>query len=261
MNLIKLNNLIQKNLLKDIIYIQTLPSTNKFAKENNPCDDTLFIASNQTMGRGRYQRVWESEADENITITLVKSFKLRISDVHLINFYTSFIVYSVLNNILSDRQRFFLSLKWPNDILLNGKKISGILTELLDLNSINKKFIIGIGINVNQEKFSEELYKKATSLKISTGVSFNIPDIIFSIVTEFYKNLELISNKTNLLKLWKSNTALIDKEILFQENNTKIPINGKVLDIQQDGGIKIEINNESKTKKIAVYYSGEINFI
>jgi BirA family biotin operon repressor/biotin-[acetyl-CoA-carboxylase] ligase len=261
MDLTKLNILKQKNLLEEIVYLKEIHSTNLYAKETNPANDTLIIASHQYKGRGRFDRVWETDEGKDITITLVKSFKLPSSDVHLVNFYTSLIICNVLNNILSDRQRFFVALKWPNDILLNGKKISGILTELLDLNTVEKKFIIGIGVNVNNEQFSEKVFKKATSLKISTGVNFNIPDIIVKIVKEFYENLNLLKNKQNLLNLWKTNTDLIDKEILFTENISKMPLRGIIKDIQDDGGIKIDINNESKTKKIAVYYSGEINFI
>jgi len=261
MDLTKLNILKQNHLLEDILYLKKIHSTNLYAKENNPASDTLIITSHQLKGRGRFKRVWETDEDKDITITLVKSFKLPASDVHLVNFYTSLIICNVLNNILSDRQRFFVALKWPNDILLNGRKVSGILTELLDLNTVEKKFIIGIGVNVNNEQFSEKVFKKATSLKISTGVSFNIPDIILKIMKEFYDNLTLLKDKHNLLNLWKTNTDLIDKEILFTENISKIPLRGVVKDIQDDGGIKIDICYESKTKKFAVYYSGEINFI
>lgn len=261
MDIVKLNTLKRKNLLNEIIYFRELSSTNKYAKDYNPENDTLIITSNQLKGRGRFERVWETESGENITITLVKSFKLQTQDVHLINFYTSLIICDVFKNILSDRQRFFISLKWPNDILLNGKKISGILTELIEVNSNPKKFIIGIGVNINQEKFSDELYEKATSLKISTGVNFNIEEIIIQIIEEFYDNLDLIRDKDKLINLWKANTDVIDRDIKFIQNDTNKYLIGKIIDIQNDGGIKIEVLNESNTKKIAVYYSGEINFI
>jgi BirA family transcriptional regulator, biotin operon repressor / biotin---[acetyl-CoA-carboxylase] ligase len=132
--------LIGSKILEDIIYFEELDSTNIFAKVNNTPSDVLVITSNQISGRGRFERKWGSEKDKDITMTLIKSFDINNQNLHLINFYISYCILQTLNKHCIESHNKF-SLKWPNDLLLNGKKVCGILTDVSNINSKFKKLI------------------------------------------------------------------------------------------------------------------------
>ena len=83
---------LENSGLKDVIYYSQLHSTNKYAKENNIESDNLIITPYQYEGRGRFNRIWESLEGDNITFSIVKSFKMNTKDVFIVNFYISYIV-------------------------------------------------------------------------------------------------------------------------------------------------------------------------
>ncbi|MCU0372388.1 MAG: biotin--[acetyl-CoA-carboxylase] ligase [Ignavibacteria bacterium] len=255
---VKLNSLG----IKRIFYFDTLDSTNAYAKKENPENDTLILAAFQHAGKGRMERKWDAEKHKNITLSLVREFDL--DDVHLVNFYTSYILLKTLKDILKDKGTELsekLSLKWPNDIMLNGRKISGILTELVDFNAKPRKFIIGAGINVNQMIFPEEISRKATSLKLESGADFDNSEIITSFIKNFYDSIALIHRRDMLMELWRMNTDIINRKIRFRINDSSLETEGVVLNIEDNGGIKIKLNGINDTEKVSVFYSGEISFI
>jgi len=258
-------NLIKENFiklgLKDVLYFSQLHSTNKYAKEKEIESDNLIVTSYQYEGRGRFDRIWESLEYNNLTFTLVKSFKLNTRDVHLINFYTSYIILKAIKEIFPEYLHSNFSLKWPNDLLLKNKKFGGILSELLNINETEKKFIIGAGINVNQKEFSDSIKNKATSLRIETGIIFELEDLLLRIIREFYGNISLINNPVELIEIWKKSFSYINKEVRFSKTSDNTEITGRVVDVMNDGGIKIETTDEFNTKNFTVYYTGEISFI
>ncbi|MCI0474378.1 MAG: biotin--[acetyl-CoA-carboxylase] ligase, partial [Ignavibacteria bacterium] len=210
----------------------------------------------------RLERKWDAEKHKNITLSLIKEFEL--DDVHLVNFYASYILLKTLKDNL--KVKGFgpggnLILKWPNDIMLNGRKISGILSELIDYNARPRKFIIGAGINVNQEIFPEEIRSKATSLKLEFGADFNTNEIISSFIKNFYDSIPLIHRRDVLMELWRQNTDVINKKIRFRMNDSAEETEGIVLNIEDNGGIKIKLRGNIDTEKVSVFYSGEISFI
>ncbi len=248
--------------VKKVLYLDSTESTNSVAKEHTGDDDMLIIAGHQVAGKGRFNRKWISEKDQGITLTILKSFNIEIP--HLINFYTSYIVQRTLKeftyNIMGSDQDVF-RLKWPNDIMLGNKKVAGILSEVLNLNGNPKKFIIGIGININQDSFPEELTEKAVSLKLYYRREFRVYDIIYSLVNHFYQNLPLIGQSDILMELWRLNSDVTGKHVKFRQNSDNTELNGKVLGIQNDGGIKIELSDNINSKNISTFYTGEISFI
>ncbi len=252
---------LQKIGLKDVIYFSQLHSTNKYAKDSDTESDNLIITSYQYEGRGRYDRNWESIEDNNLTFTIVKKFNIPGKNAYMLNFYTSYIILKAIKDIFPEYMHKNFSLKWPNDLLIKGKKFGGILTELTDFNSEEKKFIIGVGINVNQNEFPSSILYKATSIRIEAGIIFELEDLLIRIIKEFYENVELLGDIENLMKLWKSDSQLIGKEIKFRKSDEPGEISGKIIDILDDGGIKIETESEPGIKKNNAYYTGEISFI
>lgn len=250
------NRLINTGMLREIVFLEELDSTNKFAKRENIENDVLVLTSNQTTGRGRFERSWNSEKDNDITMSLVKSFDLNNEDIHLVTFYASLIIIEVLKKHCRDGEKKFF-LKWPNDILLNGKKVSGIMIDAVDIKSKMKKLIIGIGINVNRKLFEKDLSRKATSLALEFGRDSDLEKIISDIIENIYDNISLLKEKKKLMDMWKSNSNIFGKEALIRvfENSKEKRI--KIIDVDLDGGIKVEIENEVKIK----YFSGDITVI
>ncbi|MEP7146725.1 MAG: biotin--[acetyl-CoA-carboxylase] ligase [bacterium] len=249
------SELVRAELLTKIIYFEKLNSTTYYAKKNKTEADTLILTSNQTKGIGRFNRIWHSIPQKNLTFSLTKSLVLPIDKIHLINFYTSYILFETLKNFLSKFSNLDFSLKWPNDILLNGKKISGLLLEINNLKYDLKNFIIGIGINVNQENFSNELILKATSLKKEIGIEVNSEMLLINFVKNFYSQLSLIKKEEVLMKKWISNTNIIGKKINFKVMDDDIALSAMVTDIDFDGGLKLKLDDGGIKK----FYSGEIS--
>lgn len=248
--------------VKKVLYLDSTESTNKFAKEQMNEDDSLIITGYQIAGRGRFERVWKSEKNMNITLSIVKSFDIK--DVHLVNFYTSYIIHRALKEFVYLNVKNYTDefrLKWPNDIMLKGKKIGGILTELVNVNESPKKFIIGVGLNINQEIFPEDISNKAISLKSCFQKNFDLNEIIYSIIKYFYENLPLLDQGEILMELWRLNADIEGKNVRFVQSGSKGEITGQILEIQDDGGIKIKISDNINSKNICTFYSGEISFI
>lgn len=158
---------------KNRIEVERVDSTNSYAArlhEENPLfEGTIVIAKHQEQGRGQRGTSWESEPNKNLTLSLfLQPGFLPADEQFILNKVISLGVMELVASVCSD-----VKIKWPNDIYVGDKKIAGILIE----NSVSgNKFqhsMVGIGINVNQEKFSSSL-SKAVSLKIITGNEFNL---------------------------------------------------------------------------------------
>lgn len=247
-------SLIKKGLLSHIVYFEKLPSTNKHAKTIDAGNDILVITDFQEHGVGRFGRIWASGGDEDITCTIVKNIKLDIDYIHLVNFYTSLMLVRTLKSMPQFADIDF-QLKWPNDVLANGKKVSGILTEVQHLTQPEKRFLIGIGINVNSYSFPETIKNKAASLYSESGKTVVREELLVQVIKKFYQNLELLSSRKELIEEWKKNSDIINKTIYFKELEDSDMKAGKVLGINDGGGLVLE----SEEGSIKVYYSGEVS--
>lgn len=182
--------------LKNIHYIHfdTIDSTNTWTKKNAAALDanqlTCVTALEQTAGRGRFFRRWLSPKGQNIYATLF--FCLPKECSYLIN----------LGQILSlscvtvlKKKRFSPQIKWPNDILLDGKKVAGILCETVSLED-RIGVVLGIGINVNMSKeLLETIDQPATSLAQLSGQTWTLEQILEPLLKQFLKDLNLLQNR------------------------------------------------------------------
>lgn len=260
MNIDLLNEkLVETGLLDKVIYYEELESTNLYAKNhiNSISENTIVLTSFQTKGTGRFGKEWNSSRNNNLSFTLIKNSDLRVDEIHYMNFYSSYILFLTVNHFISGYKDYELNLKWPNDILLNKKKIAGLLLEIRDLNKYLKKFIIGIGLNINQNDFPDEIKNKATSLKNETKSEYFPELILIKFIELFFENLDLLSERKNLMELWKSFSNVIGKIIKFKQLEDEAEITARVIDIDADGGLKV-ITEENKKYK---YYSGEISLV
>lgn len=181
-----------KYIYKDIEYFPTLESTQILAKDlvrsSKINTNTLIITDNQTSGIGTKGRKWFSDNENNITMSIVIFPKCNMEDIKDITIKIANCIVDAIYNLY----KIELKIKYPNDLLLNGKKICGILTESSSFyNSVNN-IIIGIGFNVNQVDFNNDTIDIATSLKKEFGKDFIREEIIVKILENIEENLKNI---------------------------------------------------------------------
>ncbi len=242
--------LLNNTFISNIYYFEEIDSTNNFAKSLKDEDNVIVISEYQSSGKGRHERIWESEKEKNLTLSIRKKFDIKHSDVSFINFYFSYFIYETIKDYLEENNvnSSLLNIKWPNDILYGEKKLCGMLVE----SNIEKgEFTIGLGININQENFNPEY--NAISIFNITKQQADISAFLISLMRKIDKNLGLLSPVNEILfTKWKSASSLIGRRVIFNMGNSDSKL-GNVIDLQKDGGIKLMINGEE-----IVFYSGDI---
>ena len=188
---------MQLNQLK-IIELSEIGSTNERAVELVEVGVpawTVVFARKQTKGKGRYQRVWESPADLGLWFSVILRPEIELNQLNLVNLVTALSIREFILGQLQNQMKIYwparVKLKWPNDVLVQGKKICGILLE----SSIRKNnifhLVVGIGLNLNQNKddFSAEIRASATSLKLLTGLSYDLKKSLEEFLSLYYRNI------------------------------------------------------------------------
>lgn len=231
-----------------IIKKDIISSTNEFIKENYETLDnyTVVTAKYQTRGKGRMTRNWESSNADNILMSiLIKEFKER-SDLNLLSLVASVSVHKFLKKYLDN-----LYIKWPNDILVKNKKICGILLEG-KINNDSKMVVIGIGININQIVFNNEINDITTSLKSELDKDFDIDELIEELVHILITDIEIFLNGSDeFIKYIRTYLFGINKLIEYTRNNTLCE--GIILDIDETGRLIVKEQDQ-----ISHINSGEI---
>lgn len=194
------------------IILDKIPSTNIYCKDNiNDLENfDLVIAKEQTAGYGRFNREWIQNKNESIAMSLVCKDIDSIDEIGKISIVTAVSIVNILEQYNNN-----ICIKWPNDILISDKKICGILIEnIIYKNDLN--LIIGIGININNKIFKEELSSKATSLYLSNNVTYDLNIIIDKLYLELVNNLSKIKDNFNLIyNKYLNYSVIIGKEIKY----------------------------------------------
>ena len=240
---------------RDICYFDTIDSTNIKAKELAMCkaEGTVVISEEQTLGRGRMGRNWISPKGKGIWMSLILKPKIGPMKVAKITQIGAAAVNLALNDL--GIQSF---VKWPNDIVINGKKVCGILTEMsCELNMINY-VVMGIGINVNLDKedFQDEVSKVGTSLKVETGKFVDrkkLLGVFLNRFEELYIPFVEEDNFKDTLNVCRENSILIGKEVKIIRGDEEKK--GKVLDIDEEGELVVSYEDG----RIENVLSGEVS--
>ncbi len=250
-------NEIRMHLLKDdeaynIIILDEIPSTNTYLKENKDLpDNTVVLTKSQTKGRGRLGRSFHSEDEGGIYLSLLKIDDLKKYNTELATLAAAVATTETIDTLCGVTTQ----IKWVNDIYIEGKKVSGILTEgtIEFETSTLSSLIIGIGINVNTEEFPEEINDIATSLYKITGKRFVRNEIIGHLLSALEKNLLMtISDPKGLLAKYKKKMLYFGEEITIYRGSEIST--GKLLDLNEKGHLIIESNGTTRTLN-----SGEIS--
>ncbi len=241
-----------KYIGNNIIHFNTIDSTNDYAKKiaNGEKDGAIVISEEQTKGKGRLGRNWDSKANEGIWMSIILKPNMIPYKAPFITLIAGASIVRALNNL-----NVKATIKWPNDIILNNKKICGILTELSsEIERINY-IVLGIGINVKTMEFSQEICNIATSL-YKEGYIISRVDLVRNILEEFEKLYDdYIENdsKVNTLNICREYSAIIGKEIYIINGEDKEMVT--CLDINSNGNLLIK-NSKDEIREIM---SGEVS--
>jgi BirA family biotin operon repressor/biotin-[acetyl-CoA-carboxylase] ligase len=242
---------------QNILYQESVPSTQKIAHRlanENATEGTVVIAEEQISGKGRMGREWHSPKYTGIWMSLILRPNISLANAPQLTLLAAVSVVQAIEEIAGLRPE----IKWPNDLLLNGKKLTGILTELHAEADRIHSIIIGIGINVNQQlsDFPAELHPIATSLAIEKGEKISRSALIRSIFKHFENlYLQYLEEGFSPIKLlWESYAISIGKQIKARTLNEVIE--GIALGITDDGVLQIQDHNG----KIHQVYSADIEF-
>lgn len=251
--LILKENLLNKKI-KRVIILDSIESTNSYAQSlENPSDSTVIIANNQTKGKGREGRQWNSFGDKNISMSIIISYPKTKDYLGLVSILSSNSVIQTLEGIEIEA-----TVKWPNDVMVKSEKISGILSEATFKNNKSKSLIIGIGINANCDKndFIKDDFEyriNPTSILIQRGFECSREEIIINLLVYFYRWLDFYrdENYEEILNFWTSRWEDRGKTVSIVSNGKKI--NGEIVDITRKGELILDIGGKKE-----ILGSGEI---
>ncbi len=229
-----------------IVKLNAIDSTNAYLrnliKKSNVKDATVIVADEQKKGKGQGDNKWFSEKGKNLTFSVLIRFgNLNVAHQYILNYSISIAIYNVLRYYIPYK----LSVKWPNDILSEGKKICGVLTECM-LKSSNVNYaIVGIGLNVNQEKFTEDL-PQATSLKLIMEETIDRDELLEKILMEIQYQIIAVK-KQEYKKIKNKYEAILYKKgvpSMFKTPDNKEFL-GKIAGTSLMGNLIVELEDES----------------
>ncbi|MBK8945920.1 MAG: biotin--[acetyl-CoA-carboxylase] ligase [Ignavibacteriae bacterium] len=230
-----------KFLGRNFVYVEELNSTNEYLmKESENFENgTVLLSEFQIDGKGRLNRKWFSNKAQNLTFSMLFNKKLDRININHINLSASLAVANSIENLFQLKTE----LKWPNDILIKNKKVSGILLESTYNGAKLEKLIIGIGINVNQTKFEGEYKIKPTSLKFEVKKEISRERFLSEILNNFELNLvELKTNSKRILDEWREKCRMIGEHITIDSNNQIL--HGIFYDIDANGFLILKIGDK-----------------
>lgn len=240
---------------RHITHFETCASTQLIAHDfaqNDAPDGTLVVSEEQSGGKGRLSRPWSSAAHKGIWMSLIVRPELLPQQAPQMTLVAAVAIVRAIEEVVN----IAATIKWPNDIMLDGKKVTGILTELQSDPDRVKAIIIGIGMNINHEvnDFPEELHSIATSLKIATGQEINRAKLIAAILgfLELYTSMYEKHGFGPIKLLWEGYSNTAGKRIRAVMLNETIE--GLALGISDEGLLELKLDDGS----IRGIYSADI---
>lgn len=220
----------------EFIYLEKTDSTNSYLKKI-PSDElthgTVVLTDHQMKGRGQYERRWEADPFKNLTFTI--AFRPKNSErMNLLSVAVAYSIAHVIDNYVGKN----VQLKWPNDLLIEDKKVGGVLTECIFNGSNPDRVLIGLGLNVGQTQFSNGVAKKATSLNAITNRPIGREELLS----------DLLLSIENIYQRWHKH-----------DDNLKRDVNKKLIGYGE--WVEISINGivpNQKFKFIGVNSNGEL---
>lgn len=242
-------------LVTNIEYYESIPSTNDQAKtlaDQGAPEGTLVVAESQTQGKGRLGRQWFSPQDAGIYASLILRPGLRPEQAPGFTILAAVALAQAVWQVTGLRA----GIKWPNDLLLEGKKFSGILTEMKGEMDRIHYLVIGTGINVNTDPilFPQEFQTSATSIKAVLGNTISRIDLLVAYLNAFEKlyAIYLEHSLSPIIKAWKEWNVTLGQWVSVDLGTTVF--SGRAVDIDKSGALVVQ-GEHGDTR---VFHSGEI---
>jgi len=230
-----------------IIKLDAIDSTNEYlkrlSKEANIEDYAIVVANEQTNGKGQMGAKWVSEKGKNLTMSiLLKDVPIKKEGMFTLNILVALSVSKVLKNLQVPN----VTIKWPNDIMSDSKKVAGILIENSFRIEGTFTTVIGIGLNLNQTDF--DLLPQATSLKCITGIIYDVEETALQIRDSLKRSVPfLFENDNSLWKEYHANLFKLNHPTPFETNDgirfmgiiQKVNNEGKLEVLQEDDNIHL----------------------
>lgn len=245
---------LESTLVSEIHALETVDSTNNEAKRwahQGAPHGSVFVAEEQTGGKGRLGRVWKSPPKTGLWFSILLRPKASPEQVTNLTLFSGLAVAKAIRALTGCDAK----IKWPNDVVIGSQKVCGILTEMAAEMESVEYVIPGIGVNVNTEDFPEEIAWKATSLFLSTGKKWPRALVLQAIL----KELELLlqrqetSGTRSVLDEYRENCVTIGRPVSTQRGN--IRLSGIAEDITDEGELVVRQSNGS----LLVINSGEVS--
>lgn len=225
---------------QEIYYYDVTDSTNirakELAEEGHP-GGTLVVADRQEAGRGRRGRSWDSPSGTGIFMTLLLKPEMNPNHASMLTLVAAMAVARAISKCANTEAL----IKWPNDIVIGGKKICGILTEMSAQFDFINHIVIGIGINVHNEHFPEEIAETAGSIFLQTGKRIRRAELIEQILEQFEHYYAIFMETEDLSGLVREyNSILVNMNKSVRVLDPKEPFEGKAMGITKKGELIVD---------------------
>lgn len=226
---------------KEVLYFDTIDSTNTKAQElaeKGYPSGTLVVADKQESGKGRRGRSWVSPSGTGIFMTLMIKPDINPNNASMLTLVAALAVAKAITSVTGEKAL----IKWPNDIVINGKKVCGILTEMNAQFDYINHIVVGIGINVHNESFPEEISQMASSLMIEAGGKrFHRAQIIAENMSYFEQYYDTFLKTQDLSALvMEYDELLVNRNKSVRVLDPKEPFDGKAMGITPKGELIVD---------------------
>ena len=226
---------------KEVLYFDTIDSTNTKAQElaeKGYPSGTLVVADKQESGKGRRGRSWVSPSGTGIFMTLMIKPDINPNNASMLTLVAALAVAKAITSVTGEEAL----IKWPNDIVINGKKVCGILTEMNAQFDYINHIVVGIGINVHNESFPEEISQMASSLMIEAGGKrFHRAQIIAETMSYFEQYYDTFLKTQDLSALVREyDKLLVNRNKSVRVLDPKEPFDGKAMGITPNGELIVD---------------------
>ena len=226
---------------KEVLYFDTIDSTNTKAQElaeKGYPSGTLVVADKQESGKGRRGRSWVSPSGIGIFMTLMIKPDINPNNASMLTLVAALAVAKAITSVTGEEAM----IKWPNDIVVNGKKVCGILTEMNAQFDYINHIVVGIGINVHNESFPDEISQMASSLMIEAGGKrFHRAQIIAETMSYFEQYYDTFLKTQDLSALVREyDKLLVNRNKSVRVLDPKEPFDGKAMGITPKGELIVD---------------------
>lgn len=247
---------MKTDLHTTILRYDSLPSTNTEAASQavrGAAEGLCVVAREQTRGRGRQERVWASPPDAGLYFSIVLRPRLKLEAWPLITLSAALAVQDALREACALET----DIKWPNDILCDGRKLCGILAETVETKT-GRACILGIGINLNERAYPPELGAHATSVEGATGKAADSERVLAALVTQLAQRYAQLhahaTGQSEIITDWLINSSYAEGKRVRVNTATDV-FTGTTRGLEPDGALRVE----TATGELRIVRAGDVH--